>query len=141
MSYLWLREGLKWPELACLLFAFVGVYLLVAEPNNQEATEEEGVEKYSRTKEFLWPLLLLILTPFLQALGNIQQRQLKDLSEITTNVYIPIVLALVYGLYMFIGNEQWTFYLTFNFFDYLLVILAAFMVMAGLLAKATALKI
>jgi len=102
LAFIFLKERISKTEVFALIFAFVGVYILIS---SSPQKEENQMDSNSNIK--LVPLLLLVGASLLMATTNIMLRHMKKMHEFCSATYAVLASIVFFGLGMPISGSKW----------------------------------
>ncbi|CDW73109.1 membrane protein [Stylonychia lemnae] len=131
-GYFMLSERLKILEKVCLVLSFVGVAIMITGKDSSSIENKQGYSTIA--------IIALCLNPVLSSLVTITLRTLRNISVHTQAFYHAFVLSTVMGIVVLITQDYMSFLYQFSYYDYFLLISAAFFALIHQLLKQMAVQ-
>lgn len=120
-------------EVLCLFLAFFGVLVLISSKYSTDSEEAPSNIK-------IWPLIMCVLGPMLQATTNICLRHMKSLHELTASTYLSLTSTVVYGLCLPLSGSSIDAFNLFSGFEIFILIFVSLAGGIGMVLKTKAFK-
>lgn len=132
-GFIILKEKMAKSEIFCLFLAFFGVFVLISSKHSSNPDDSPSNIK-------IWPLIMCVLGPMLQATTNICLRHMKGLHELTVSTYLSLTSTVVYGLCLPLSGSTITAFGLFSAFENFILIFVALAGGIGMVLKTKAFK-